>query len=250
MAVTARTPAWNSSARNSEQTRVLDDVIRRVSEQLLRRPTPPPVATFDLDSTLFDNRRRQLQILTDFAKAKGLGGVEKLDREKIDGWRLTEAIALLSGADGNLATLKADFKPFWRDRFFTSEYCRFDDALPGAGDYVKAVEKAGAVIVYLTGRHEEMRRGTADSLASGGFPTGTLLMKPTFEMTDTQWKEIAVPKVKALGEVVACFDNETTHVNRLRAAFPGALTVWLCTDHSPEAEDLPADVPTIEGFLR
>lgn len=250
MAMTAIKPRWNSSARTDEQTRVLDRVLHLVGERLLRRPAPAPVVTFDLDSTLFDNRRRQLQILSDFAKAKGLGGVEKLTRETIDGWRLTESIALLHGVDGNLAALKAEFKPFWRDRFFTSEYCLFDDALPGASDFVRAVEKAGATIVYLTGRHEDMRRGTAESLATTGFPVGQLLMKPTFEMTDTQWKEIAVPKVQSLGEVVACFDNETTHVNRLRAAFPGALVVWIRTDHSPEAEDLPHDVPSIEGFLR
>jgi hypothetical protein len=69
-------------------------------------------------------------------------------------------------------------------------------------------------------------------------------------MTDTQWKEIAVAKIREIGPVVASFDNETTHVNRLKAAFPGALVVWLRTDHSPEAEDLSADTPAIDGFLR
>ena len=30
----------------------------------------------------------------------------------------------------------------------------------------------------------------------------------------------AVAKIRELGTVVACFDNETTHVNRLKQAFP------------------------------
>ena len=49
--------------------------------------------------------------------------------------------------------------------------------------------------------------------------------------------------------VVACFDNETTHVNRLKSAFPEATVVWLRTDHSLDAEPLPPGTPAIDGFL-
>lgn len=249
-ALTAIEPRWNSSARTPEQTRALDEVLRRVGQAVLSRPALKPVVTFDLDSTVFDNRPRQLAILSEFARSKNLAGVETLEHTDIDGWHVTEHIMRLGGAAGREAELRAAFKDFWRARFFTSEYCLYDHSLPGAGEYVQSVERAGATVVYLTGRHEDMRSGSAKSLHAGGFPEGTLLMKPTFEMTDTQWKEIAVAKIRELGEVVACFDNETTHVNRLRSAFPGAYVVWLRTDHSPEAEPLPADVPSIEGFLR
>lgn len=243
-------PRWNSSARTPTQTLVLEEVLRRVGDAVLRKPAPPPVVTFDLDSTVFDNRPRQLAILSAFAKAKGLTGAEALDFTEIDGWRVTEWITRLGGSAGREAELKTEFKTFWRDRFFTSEHCLFDHPLPGAGAFVQEVERAGAIIVYLTGRHEAMREGTIQSLRGGGFPTGTLVMKPTFEMTDTQWKEIAVAQIREMGEVVACFDNETTHVNRLWAAFPNAYVVWLCTDHSPEAEPLPDGTPHVEGFLR
>jgi hypothetical protein len=250
MAQAAIQPRWNSSAKNVEQTRVLDEVLRLVGEAVLRRPASRPVVTFDLDSTVFDNRPRQLAILSQFARWNGLGGVEDLEHTHIDGWRVTEMIAKLQGAAGREEALKVQFKSFWRERFFTSEFCLYDHALPGAGAYVQSVEATGGTVVYLTGRHEDMRDGTAKSLHAGGFPEGTLLMKPTFEMTDTQWKEIAVAKIRELGDVVASFDNETTHVNRLKAAFPSALVVWLSTDHSPEAEPLPPGTPMIEGFLR
>lgn len=250
MAAPAIQPRWNSSTRTKLQTLVLEEVIRRVGEAVLRRPEPPPVVTFDLDSTLFDNRPRQLAILSEFAKHKKLGGVENIDYTEIDGWRVTEWVAKLAGAAGREAELKAEFKTFWRDRFFTSELCLYDHALPGAGAFVMELETMGAKIVYLTGRHEAMRDGTAKSLHAGTFPPGTILMKPTFEMTDTQWKEIAVAEIRKMGDVVACFDNETTHVNRLFSAFPNAYVVWLCTDHSPEAEPLPEGTPMIEGFLR
>lgn len=250
MALTAIQPRWNSSARTPEQTKVLDEVVQRVGQAVLSKPARRPVVTFDLDSTVFDNRPRQLAILSEFARAKKLAGVESLDYTDIDGWRVAEHLARLGGAAGRETELKTEFKSFWKDRFFTSEYCLYDHSLPGAGEYVQALEKAGATVVYLTGRHEDMRSGSAKSLHAGGFPEGTLLMKPTFDMTDTQWKEIAVAKIREIGDVVACFDNETTHVNRLRTAFPGAYVVWLRTDHSPEAEPLPPEVPSVEGFLR
>ena len=238
-----RDRAWQIASRSNAQSKVLDSVLAAAK-------TARAVVTFDLDSTLFDNRPRQLAILSEFARSKKLGGVEKLDPEKIDGWKTAEEIAKLSGVNGRERELMAEFKEFWRTRFFTSEICRHDVPLPGAADYVRAMEAAGAKIVYLTGRHAAMRAGTAASLAGGGFPVGTLLAKPTFEMSDTQWKEVAVAKLREMGAVVACFDNETTHVNRLRAAFPQAAVVWIRTDTSPDAEAVAADVLVIDGFLR
>ena len=238
-----RDRAWRIGATHSAQTKVLDAV-------LAASATQRAVVTFDLDSTLFDNRPRQLAILSEFAAKNALTGVDRLDPEKIDGWKVAEEIAKLAGAKGRESELMASFKTFWRTRFFTSDVCRHDVALPGAAAFVVAVERAGAKIVYLTGRHEAMRDGTADSLAAGGFPKGEILMKPTFEMSDTQWKEVAVARLKEMGTVVACFDNETTHVNRLRAAFKQAAVVWIRTDTSPEAEPVAADVQEIDGFLR
>lgn len=236
---------WRTDERSPEQTRILDGVVERVEKAGGAR-----VVTFDLDSTLFDNRSRQLAILTDFAACHGLDGVEKLGIEDIDGWLVAKSIRRLSGAEGRVDELERLFKPFWRERFFTSELCRHDVPLPGAADFVNAIEGAGAGVVYLTGRHEPMRAGTVDSLSGGGFPEGTLVMKPTLEMSDTEWKEISVERIRKMGAVLACFDNETTHVNRLRAAFPGATVVWVETDHSPEAESIDDSVPRIHGFLR
>ena len=174
----------------------------------------------------------------------------RLTPEEIDGWLVADAIARLDGVDGRLDALKAEFKAFWRTRFFTSEMCRHDVPLPGAADFVNDVAGVGTQVIYLTGRHEPMRAGSAESLKAGGFPEGRLIMKPTLEMTDTAFKELAVGEIRPLGPVLACFDNETTHVNRLRAAFPDATVVWIQTDHSPEAEPVADGVPAIHGFLR
>ena len=234
---------WQIRTKSPSQTKCLDAILAAAR-------TTRAVITFDLDSTLFDNRPRQLAILAEFAAEKDLRGVDRLQPEQIDGWKTAEEIQKHDGSKGRERELMAEFRTFWKSRFFTSEICRHDVALPGAAEYVTAVERAGAKVVYLTGRHEDMRAGTAASLAAYRFPAGSILMKPTFEMSDTQWKEVAVEQLKKIGTVIACFDNETTHVNRLRAAFPQASVVWIRTDTSPDAEPVAADVPAIDGFLR
>jgi predicted secreted acid phosphatase len=239
-----RDRTWRTRERSTSQTGLLDEVLAAAVR--VKRA----VVTFDLDSTLFDNRPRQIAILSEFASANGLSGIERLVPEQIDGWKVAEQIPRLAGCAGREAQLMVEFKAFWRTRFFTSDVCRHDVPLDGAAAFVAAVEKAGARAAYLTGRHEAMRAGTVASLAEGGFPAATLLMKPTFEMSDTQFKETAVTKLAEMGTVIAFFDNETTHVNRLRAAFPQAIAVWIQTDTSPDAEPVAPDARIIDGFLR
>ena len=246
-----RTQVWQVDARSAAQTKLLGDVLKAVEVAATAQPRgPKPIVTFDLDSTLFDNRPRQLAILREFAQAFRLGGVERLALEHIDGWQVLATALSLDGAAGREAELRAAWRPFWSERFFSSWICKLDLPLPGAAEFVREVEAKGASVLYLTGRHEEMRPGTEASLAEGRFPSSTCLMKPTLAMKDTEWKELAVDKVRALGPVAACFDNEPAHANRLAAAFPSARVVWLRTDHSLDAEPLRDGIPGIDGFLR
>ena len=83
---------------------------------------------------------------------------------------------------------------------------------------MQAVWKAGATIAYCTGRHEPMREGSAASLRESGFPAPegeriTLIMKPTFDVTDDDFKRMAHAQLRSLGKVIACFDNEPIHIN-------------------------------------
>jgi hypothetical protein len=69
-----------------------------------------------------------------------------------------------------------------------------------------------------------------------GFPLPSdrvqLLMKPVFDQSDDEWKESAYDRLRALGQVIAVFDNEPTHINGYRRAFPSAIIVHVATDHS------------------
>jgi phosphoglycolate phosphatase-like HAD superfamily hydrolase len=233
-------------------------VIRRLdptvlSEALARaRGTAGGVVVFDLDSTLLDNRPRQARILSEFGTLHGLPALEAARPEHYTSWDLRDAMRA-AGLDDDAVDKWADTaKAFWRERFFTSEYCRLDEAINGAVDYVRAVADTGAVVTYCTGRHEAMRAGTVDNFARLGFPLPDtrvhLLMKPTFEQTDDAWKEEAYARLRAIGSVIAVFDNEPTHINGYRTAFPSALCVHLATDHSGRPVTLLDGIPSIKSF--
>jgi predicted secreted acid phosphatase len=230
---------------------VLDETLARA-----RAGAPSSVVVFDLDSTLLDNRPRQAVILREFGELHGIQKLLEAKPEHWDGWSLRRAMANVGLAPSEIERWADEAKGFWRDRFFTSHYCALDDAIPGAVDYVKAVLDTGAQVVYCTGRHEAMREGTIRSFHRLGFPDpGTsvrvqLLMKPTFDESDDDFKATAYARLRELGRIVAAFDNEPTHINGYRVAFPDALAVHLDTDHSEREVALLDSIPSIPHFAR
>ena len=107
-------------------------------------------------------------------------------------------------------------------------------------------------IAYCTGRHEQMREGTLVSFDRLGLPrTGPrvhLLMKPTFEQSDDEWKEQAYSRLRKLGQVIAAFDNEPTHINGYCGHFPEAICVHMATDHSGRKVELAACIVSVRDF--
>jgi haloacid dehalogenase-like hydrolase len=212
------------------------------------------VVVFDLDSTLLDNRPRQALILVEFGRAHGLPALEGARAEHWQGWSIQRAMANAGLTADEVARWAEPAKQFWRERFFTSEYCRHDDPVAGAVAFVREVRARGAQVAYCTGRHEAMRAGTIECFQRVGLPVPDglvqLLMKPTFEQTDDDWKAMAYERLRALGDVLAVFDNEPTHVNGYRAAFPKALVVHLATDDSGRPVALSDGIASIHDFTR
>jgi len=241
MIASARSPLTYDST-------VLERVLARV------RALPGAVVVFDLDSTLLDNKPRQARILREFGTAHGIPALAAAKSEHWVDWSITRAMANAGLPEEEIARWAEQAKQFWRDRFFTSEYCRDDDAIAGARDYLAAVADAGALIAYCTGRHEPMRGGTVDSFVRLGFPVpgarAQLLMKPVFELSDDDWKIEAYARLRQLGGVVAVFDNEPTHVNGYRAGFPDATVVHLATDDSGRPVALAEGIVSIKDFRR
>jgi hypothetical protein len=218
----------------------------------LRRPRG--LCVFDLDSTLLDNRPRQALILREFGAARGEPLLAKVGPEHFDGWDLEVAMRNAGLPAARAHELRNPARAFWKERFFTSEYCRHDLPIRGAVEFVREVQSL-AVVVYLTGRHHEMEDGTVDSLRAAGFPLPAapdtyLFLKPYQELHDDVWKEQACTQVLALGTVLAAFDNEPAHINRYRQVFRDALCVHLDTDHSGRPIRLAPGILSIPNFLR
>lgn len=224
---------------------------QKVLHQILQQARelgPRAVLAFDLDSTLFDNRPRQARIVREYGRDRNVVALTRCRPEDFDsGWDIRAAL-LRCGLPRNEADqIFPDVKRYWQERFFTSAYCADDDAIEGAAAYTHAVVKTGAILAYLTGRHEEMREGTVAAMRRCGMvlPGGNvyLIMKPRLAEGDDQFKREAHRQLGKLGSVIAAFDNEPTHANDYRINFPQALVVHLATDHSGRP------VPLLDGIV-
>jgi hypothetical protein len=236
-------------ARLEDQESILSAVASRV------RATRGALVVFDLDSTLLDNRPRQARILRDYAEAAGLPALRAARPEHWQGWDLTVALRNAGLGPEEVAAHAGTARRWWKERFFTSGYCRLDVPTPGAAAFVRALAADGARIAYVTGRPVRMQEGTLEAFAAHGFPLPDgrrvhLFMNDTPSLDDDRWKEIARPRVDALGEVVAAFDNEPAHVNLYARAWPGALCIHLDTDDSGRGVEVLPGVPSVRDFTR
>lgn len=209
---------------------VLDTAQRSGSNGLL---------AFDLDSTVFDNRPRQARIVREFGAHHGIAPLRRCQPwHFVSGWNLKAAAVACGLPAADADAMYPGLKSFWQERFFTSEYCRDDIEIVGAPRFLHQLDGVKARVIYVTGRHEEMRSGTEACLARCGMPMPSanghvqLLMKPKLHDSDDAYKRTAHATLKSLGEVIAAFDNEPMHINDYAANFESAVCVHLATDHS------------------
>ena len=218
------------------QAEALERLIAEVAA--LKARGGAPVVVFDLDDTLFSTSARNLRILREFAGSpetvkawvKEAAALARLRPDDLRYAIVDSAKAAGVEHPGMLEALRG----FWFARFFKNEYLLSDEPLPGAAAYCEDVARAGAALVYMTGRDEAMREGTERSLSRHGFPAqGTsLVLKPAFDTPDLAFKTEALARLPALGAVTGAFENEPAHVNLFREAFPDALMYLLETKHS------------------
>jgi hypothetical protein len=215
----------------------------------------PPVLVFDLDGTLLDNRPRFVRILHELAEAWSVKRPEiaaKLESVKSDEivYGLHENLVALGIED---AVVEAEALEFWKARFFVDAYMKYDVATKGAVDFANACYRAGATLVYLTGRDlPNMAVGTFASLRDCGFPIGvvgtSLVTKPAFEIPDSEFKHAVAPSLVRHGRVEATFDNEPANTNLFIAHHPHAQNVFLDTHHAPAPPALDERALIIDSF--
>jgi hypothetical protein len=262
VALTALLPAaaedgigFGRAAPTPRQDAVLSGALATVRQ--MSRQGGSPVCIFDLDATLFEAGCRHKTIFKELARANrrdhpAMAAIVASWVPDDLPYAVTDMFTM-AGLRSSEARTRA-FE-FWRKRFFSNEYLRFDHPVAGGVSFVNALSKAGAVIVYLTGRQEcQMLDGTIATLKSAGYPfgpgRGVLLMSSRSGVRDDTFK--GSPGIQqtigSLGTTVAIFDNEPGNCNALQKSFPGALTVLLDTNHSPSAPPPDAGIPVIKNF--
>lgn len=235
-------------------THGLTGVISLVEDRTAQRRST--IAIFDLDGTLFDNRTRTMFILREISekfdkRAPELaGGFARFRALSIVDYSLDVTLRRL-GVKGRAET--AFIKQEWAKRFFSDEYQKFDMPIPGAKGYVERVHRAGATVIYLTGRDVgRMLVGTTEVLRLYGFPVGVAgtmtIVKKEFEQDDELFKKEVSGYIDRLGEVAAVFENEPANSNILRARFPGAASFFVETQHRPGAPALARGITRIKDF--
>ena len=246
-----------SEFRDLSEAQVLRGVLERVSA------SSKPVVLFDLDATLYQMEPRTLQIIKEWStRPEALAFPEVLEkiaelREEQIGYSVKDTLLTLGFNPTEGMGLRAHnaIKSFWSAHFFTNEWQRWDRPYPGAAEYVSQLHRAGAEIVYLTGRDEErMRAGTEANLVRDGFPWGgrsvQLWMKPTRSVADLAFKSGAVERIRTFGELIASFENEPHNLVAIQDIYPDAMHVFVDTNCSERPSRRIVGGYRIRGYAR
>ena len=237
--------------QNIHLKRVLDRIHMKTKRQA------SSVVIFDLDGTLFDNRPRTTYIFRQIADqfydqlpqlvaAVESGAVSNLDNIQYGPSATLKCLNVTDEKEIALITEE------WAKRFFTDDYQQFDIPLPGAKKFVTESHEAGATVIYLTGRDVNMLVGLTQTLRMCGFPVGVVgtmtMTKRDFNQDDGLFKEEVAAYLDRLGEVVGIFENEPANSNLLQKNFPGATSMFLLTQHRPDAPQLDEGITPIRDF--
>ena len=137
---------------------------------------------------------------------------------------------------------------FWRQRFFSNDFIKYDTLYPGTKDYLDFVLKQNSKIKYLTGRSQfKMREGTIAKFSEDNIPLATakdLIMKETNEI-DSLYKLSVIKELKSDYTKIAFYENAPEIINTVMDANLDVFCVFINSTHSRQ-EVLKYDIPVIE----
>ncbi|MCM2281863.1 MAG: HAD family hydrolase [Bdellovibrionaceae bacterium] len=236
-------------------------LLRKILEDahLAHRKGEPFLAVFDLDSTLFDLTVRVQKIIQAFAgdaemRKKYPEACAKLPSARVhpQDWGLLEGLARAGLFEADHPEFFHDLHTHWAACFFSNSYLHEDQPLPGAVEFVQALERENARIMYLTGRDvERMWDGTVASLRAWRFPLDRehtqLVLKPHREMNDAHFKLEVIQNALHTYPHIWLFENEPVNLNLVQARCPAVRLVFIETTHSGR-EQAADDLDRIRHF--
>jgi hypothetical protein len=205
----------------------------------------PLLAVFDLDSTLFDVSHRIQYIVRAFAQDKEMQTrwpheCQVLTAAEIDprDWGIRSAMTRL-GLDTSNPRFFAEARDYWAKHFFSNDHLHRDQPYPGAVEYVNRLAKAGAEIMYLTGRDvKRMGEGTVKSLEQWKFPLPKdsprvhVRLKPDQVMDDAEFKRDTLAALEKSHPEIWFFENEPVIVNMVLQDCPSVEIIFMDSTHS------------------
>lgn len=210
------------------------------------------VSIFDLDSTLFNVSYRTQKILFEFAQQLTHEDLrDKLLKTyvKQSDWGLKETL-MNSGLEySQFPEFFHQLRDYWVERFFSSRYLHFDVPTKGAVVFAHQLVDLGLAnddLIYLTGRDEfRMGPGTREVLKKWNFPEGRVVLKPSKELDDGQFKLNWLCQLisQSEGKTILFFENEPVNINLIGKKFPNVNIIFINTTHSRREE---IEVPVIE----
>lgn len=218
---------------------IMGRILEKANDLLSRNLNP--LVIFDLDDTLIDCRYRKHRVFHDFIQQPDIIKFFPDEIPRIRGLSCEKVAYRIVDNMDKAGIKSADFRrkieEFWAEHYFTNPYVTLDEPFPGSVNFVQDLAKSGTKIVYFSGRDlPGMGKGTRENLTRLGFPMGKnteLVLKPNSLMPDLTFKQLALPMIRRLGEVVAVFENESRNLNAIAEEFPQAILVLLDTLHSP-----------------
>ncbi|MEZ4335413.1 MAG: hypothetical protein R3B82_02195 [Sandaracinaceae bacterium] len=209
------------------------DVLERVLSKLESWSADvPPVVTFDLDATLFDNRPRTLEILHELREEISDEDPEianlllALELDKVH-YLLTDT---LKACNIYRADVVKNITQYWHERFFRDEYiaCDVPSKEPlkfGCRTTAQECHEGRRHRLRDRPRHPRDVVGTVAKLRDEGFPiavAGTELDPLASTSTCRRLLLRSALPTSRVGEVAAFFDNEPANCNLAKSIFPGA----------------------------
>lgn len=206
----------------------------------------PAAAVFDVDSTIFCMKYRTEAIIKDCALNESFRKsfpkeADKIRRIKVSGrdWSVEEILAKRGFPDPEAPVVRAVSR-FWRAAFFTNRYLHLDQPYKGCANFVRAVQKNGGGVFYLTARQKrDMWDGTVRSLRRHGFPLPqeeSLILKPDHEQSDAEYKTGGLKQIAQKFQTVLFFENEPVILNAVAETLPKIRLFWMDSAHSRREE--------------